>query len=56
MYPYKTSEVTALNQTLSDVIEGRLGPQGMIDAAGYIIPFTAAFCIVNRPKAPRPNK
>lgn len=51
MTPYKTSEIAALNQTLSDVIEGRIGPIGMIDAAHHIIPFTAAFCIVNRPIA-----
>ncbi len=49
---YNPSEITELNQTLSNVIEGHLGPSGMIDAAHHIIPFTAAFCIVNRPKAP----
>jgi DNA-binding CsgD family transcriptional regulator len=52
MTPYKTSEITALNLTLANVIEGNVGAQGLIEAAHHIIPFTAAFCIVNRPTSP----
>ena len=52
MTSYNSSEITELNLDLSKVIEGRAGAEGMIDAARHMIPFTAAFCIINRPKAP----
>ncbi len=43
--------IKLLNTTLAEVIEGQRQALGLIDAARHVLPFTYAFCVVNRPGA-----
>lgn len=45
---FEALNIEALNLTLSRVIDGQGDALDMIAAAQHIIPFTAAFCVVNR--------
>ena len=45
---YEGGEVEAINHALSGVIEGRGHMLAIISAAQHLIPFSAAFCVVNR--------
>ncbi|WP_171178216.1 helix-turn-helix transcriptional regulator [Ruegeria sp. HKCCD8929] len=50
----KGPDIEAVSTALADVIEGRSGALEMIAAARHLLPFTAAFCVVNR-KGQRPH-
>jgi len=43
---YDIEKIETLNRTLMQVVDGQGGARQMIEAAGYLIPFTAAFCVV----------
>lgn len=44
----EAGSIEALNQDLCRLIEGSGCPQELISAASYVLPFTAAFVVVNR--------
>ncbi|MCF6431146.1 LuxR C-terminal-related transcriptional regulator [Leisingera sp. MMG026] len=44
----QTAEIEGAAQTLARVIDGTGGAPDLIAAAGHLLPFTAAFCVVNR--------
>ncbi|UWQ85969.1 helix-turn-helix transcriptional regulator [Leisingera caerulea] len=46
---FQGTDIAAANSALASVISGQRGAAGLIAAARPLLPFTAAFCVVNRP-------